>query len=472
YAAWKPIVREAMEYIGSRLPPERLIPKLVEQIMKPDQPLELRFIEFIARMPTLQKLGQIIARNQHLDPRFRGQLIHLENSIRDVSPSEIEKLLHRRLGKKLTQFQVKIKELIHSEASVSAVTHFTWINPQTLKKEEGVFKIQKPGIARNFKEEMKILSGLAGHLNRHCSDHVLSEVDLPGLFKEVKDHLKRELDARHEQRNLSTAFEHYRNVPGIRVPRLIPEFCTPTITAMSYEPGRKVTDAYPSNSWRKNEIATRMVETLIAEPLYSSTEEAIFHADPHAGNLFVDESTHELVVFDWSLTESLSRDERKNMTRLFSALALRDEHMIFQVIQDLSTGSTEESSQVIYQKIHDFLGKLHPFHLPSLKQLLQLLDDIGMAGIKFSTGMIIFRKVLLTLEGVLADVGGRTPLETILARYAFKDWVRMAWGMQGLDWLNKPSTLSPMDTMSLIQSAQWYGLRTGMQALSRVLEKP
>lgn len=471
YEAWKPIVKEAVIFIASRLPPERLIPKLARQISHPDTPLELRFVQFVEQMPTLQKLGQIIARNKNLDPRFRSQLTLLENSIRDVTAKELQTVIKRRLRKKLIQYRVELEEVIHSEASVSAVVRFRWRNPHRLRFEDGILKVQKPGIAKNFKSEIKILEGLGSHLDQHDNQHLLSQVDLRGLLVDIKSHLLQELDARREQANLRTAQKQYHRLPGVRVPELIEALCTPTITAMSFENGCKVTDAYLSNHWRKNELATKVVKTLIANPLYSSDETTLFHADPHAGNLFVDENTHELLILDWSLTEKLSTQERKSLLLLLSAIFLRDEQLIFQFLSDLSSNA-EEKTEALYRTLDKFLRALPPVNLPTLNQVLKLLDDLGLEGIQFSKGLVIFRKVLLTLDGVLKDIGGNISLESTLAHYAFKEWIQRAWGLKGLEMLGKPCLLSTMDSISLMQSAQWFGLRTGIHIMSKLIHGP
>jgi ubiquinone biosynthesis protein len=147
------------------------------------------------------------------------------------------------------------------------VIRFRWKNPHTLQTEEGVFKVQKPGIARNFESELQILNGLARHLSSHDRKHVLSEVDLPNLLSDVKTHLKMELDVRHEQKNLLAAQRRLGRVKGIRVPELIEELCTPTITAMTFEEGCKVTEAYKASPWRKTDLTVKVVEHLIANPL-------------------------------------------------------------------------------------------------------------------------------------------------------------------------------------------------------------
>src|ERR1035438_6003216 len=80
YVAWRPPVRDAMMFVVARLSPARLAPKLLEQLELPlDTSAEVRLLRLIAKVPGLQKLGQVIARNQHLRPALRTALERLEN---------------------------------------------------------------------------------------------------------------------------------------------------------------------------------------------------------------------------------------------------------------------------------------------------------------------------------------------------------------------------------------------------------
>jgi len=91
YLNWRAPVRDSMMFVVARLSPQRLAPKLLEQIELPfDTPAELRLLRLIAKVPGLQKLGQVIARNQHLHPALRKALSRLENGIRDVRPEDIQ----------------------------------------------------------------------------------------------------------------------------------------------------------------------------------------------------------------------------------------------------------------------------------------------------------------------------------------------------------------------------------------------
>ena len=161
YAQWRPLVRDAMVFVMSRLSTPRLASKLVEQSYLPSNASpERRFLGVIAKMPGLQKLGQVLARNRHLHPSLRDALSELENGISDVKPEEIRALICEELGARLESCAVEAEPAIFYEASVSAVLRFTWWNPDTRKQERGVFKVLKPHISACFAEDMDLLRQL------------------------------------------------------------------------------------------------------------------------------------------------------------------------------------------------------------------------------------------------------------------------------------------------------------------------
>jgi ubiquinone biosynthesis protein len=168
------LVRETMLFVVSRLSAARLAPKVVEQTeLAADTPPEVRLLRFIAKVPGLQKIGQALARNRKLDARIRRALTALENGISDVSIDEIRAVIVQELGSQIETYAVEIDPAILSEASVSAVVGFTWRNPESRRRERGVFKVLKPHIPGYYAQDMKILQQLAGHLARkHRADGV------------------------------------------------------------------------------------------------------------------------------------------------------------------------------------------------------------------------------------------------------------------------------------------------------------
>src|SRR5579859_521832 len=244
YLEWRPPVRDAMMFVVAHLSPARLAPKLLEQLELPlNTSAEERLLRLIAKVPGLQKLGQVIARNQHLRPALRDALARLENGIRDVRPEDIVAIIRQELGRRVEKYSVDIAPGILSEASVSAVVRFTWLDPDSGQRERGVFKVLKPHIPEYFAEDMEYLQGLAQYFSDRQHNYGFPAHLLPDTFKKVRRLLRHEVNFIREQKTLLEAGNLYRSMKGVRVPRLIRPLCSSRITALTEERGIKVTNA-------------------------------------------------------------------------------------------------------------------------------------------------------------------------------------------------------------------------------------
>jgi ubiquinone biosynthesis protein len=469
YLKWRPPVRDCMVFVIGRISPARLAPKLLEQLELPVKtPPETRLLRLIARVPGLQKLGQVIARNQHLRPALRNALARLENSIRDVKPEEIRAIIQKDLGPRLEAYEVSIATTILSEASVSAVVRFTWRNPKSGQRERGVFKVLKPHIPEYFAEDMDYLQGLAQYFgDRHHTYGFPAEL-IPDTFKKVRRLLQHEVNFVREQKTLIEAWGLYRSMPGVRVPRVIKPLCTPRITALTEERGIKVTNAaarLPVS--RRSRVAEQIIEALVAVPLLSAQEDAIFHGDPHAGNLLYDNRTGELTIIDWALRERLSRDQRRHLALLFLMVSLRDPVGASDEVLALSQQRIRSDSpraEGVRAVVTSFLDELPVRRLPSGADAMKLLERIAVQGVKFPGPLVMLSKVMFTLDGILNDIAGSdTGMGFTIARHVAQHWLS--------DRAAYRSPLMTRDWITLQCSVLLYTGRLWLQAEQAILDR-
>jgi len=429
YENWRAPVREAMMFVVAHLSPARLAPKVLEQLELPKRTsAEARLLRLIAKVPGLQKLGQVIARNQNLRPALRDALARLENGIRDVKVEEIREIIHRDLGERLKMYDVRVERKILSEASVSAVLRFTWRDPESGRRERGVFKVLKPHIPEYFAEDMDYLQGLAHHFaDRHHTYGFPSHL-IPDTFKKVRRLLRHEVNFRREQKTLLEAGDLYRNLRGVRVPRLIRPLCSSRITALTEERGIKVTNAAARLAVsQRRRVAEQLVEALVAFPLLSSREDVIFHGDPHAGNLLYDRKTGELTIIDWALRERLSREQRRHLAVLFAMVGLRDavgtRNEVFALTQQ-KIRSSSARGRAIGDTVAHFLDELPATSWPSMVDVMRLLERLAMTGVRFPVSLIMLSKVMFTLDGILGDIAGAdTEMGAAIVRHMVKHWI-------------------------------------------------
>jgi ubiquinone biosynthesis protein len=469
YLKWRPPVRDSMMFVVTRLSPARLAPKLLEQLELPlETTPEARLWLLIAKVPGLQKLGQVIARNQHLRPALRNALARLENGIRDVKPEAIREIIERELGPKVKTFDVRIAPAILSEASVSAVVRFTWKDSATSTRQRGVFKVMKPHIPEYFAEDMDYLQGLAEYFGDQHHTYGFPSDLIPDTFKKVRRLLQHEVNFKREQKTLIEAGSLYRNMPGVRVPRLIKPLCTPRITALTEEFGIKVTNAAARLPLvRRRQIAERLIEALVAVPLLSSRDDAVFHGDPHAGNLLYNRRTDELTIIDWALREHLSREQRRHLAMLFLMVSLRDPLGTCDAVLALSQypiGSDSRRAQVLAETIRDFFEQLPVKRLASSVDAMKLLELMALKGVKFPGALVMLSKVMFTLDGILHDVGGtESAMGFTIARHVAQRWIsdRKAYR----------SPLKTGDWITLQCSALLLGSRLWLRGEQAVLDR-
>jgi ubiquinone biosynthesis protein len=445
YAEWRPLVYDAMVFFGSHLSTARLAPKLVEQIaLPPDTPPEKRLLRLIARVPGLQKLGQVIARNRHLHRSLRHELTQLENGICDVTAGEIRSIITENLGPSLERYAVKIRPGIFCEASVSAVVQFTWYNPQRRHRERGVFKVMKPHVRDYFAEDMDLLARLAKHLGSKHRAYGFAEHTIPDTFNDVRRLLEHEVEFVREQENLQQASRFYSSARFVRIPRVILPLCTSRVTALTEEHGKKITTGVTRMPrWRRARMAERLIEAVVAFPLLAPGRESLFHADPHAGNLLYNQRTGRLTLLDWALTSQITDEERRKFVLLFLMILLRDSQGVCGVIETLRQGARKpdrRQAQVIREQVRLFFEERPLIRIPGAADMVDLLERIAWQGVRLPTHLIMLRKALFTLDGILHDIGGPSVnMEVVLVQRLLQNWLenpmRIGWPLVLGDWI-------------------------------------
>jgi len=465
YSEWRPLVHDAMVFFGSHLSTARLAPKLVEQIeLPPDTPPEKRLSRLIARVPGLQKLGQVIARNRHLRRSLRRELTQLENGIYDVTAEEIRTIIVESLGPSLQRHAVKIEPKLLCEASVSAVVRFTWYNPERRQRERGVFKVMKPYVRAYFAEDMALLARLAKHLGSKHDEYGFAEHTLPETFDDVRRLLQHEVEFVREQTNLQEASRFYSSAKFVHIPHVIQPLCTSTITALSEEHGKKITTAVAGMPrWRRGRIAEQLIEAVVAVPLLTPGMNCMFHADPHAGNLLYNKRTRVLTLLDWALTGHITEEQRRQFALLFLMILLRDSQGICEVIEALSPARrrSRRQARVIREQVTQFFGAQPLARVPGAVDVVDLLERIAWQGVRLPTHLVMLRKALFTLEGILHEIAGSSvSMEWVMAQRLLQNWLEnpthLGWPLSLRDWI------------AVYWSAMLYGSRLAIGGLQHV----
>lgn len=427
YAAYRPLLADGLTFFLERLSPIRQQAVLAAQLRLPaNASPERRVLALLLLCPTLHKLGQVVAHDSRLSPDLRRRLQQLESLPPGDSLDRIRPLLDRELGHVAG---LEIARTAIAEASVAVVVPFLWRQAGESPPQRGVLKVLRPGVRDRLDEELAIWPALGNHLEQRCLFYRLPALAYGQTLETVARLLASEVRLQREQAHLKQAAAFYADSPDVLIPRLFP-FSTPSVTAMERVDGCKVTTPgqSPQDMQQRGE---RIVHALLARPFWQGEEAgAVFHADPHAGNLLTT-ADGRLAIIDWALTTRLSKRQCEAVVQLLlGALTLSDRRACA-AIAALAEPVDHARLQLAVGKA---IGQVRTGRFPGVDWMTSLLDEVAMASaVRFPEEMTLFRKALLTLSGVVDDVSPRASIDRVLLRegalrffsgLAWRPWIR------------------------------------------------
>jgi ubiquinone biosynthesis protein len=401
YARFARPVKEGLLVFLSGLPGETQQAILDEQMaLALDATLSERLGRLARRSPVLHKLGQVLARDVRLAEELRAQFRPLESLPPTVDVETIRQAITQELGP-LEARRIKLAESPIAEASVAVVIPFHAEGVRGPYK--GVFKLLKPGIAERLDLELELIGRVGTHLDDQCDALGIPSLDYRETFDQVREKLRCEIQLDREQRNLAEAAEFYADEPNVQIPTLLVH-STPRVTAMERIFGEKVTDHRLDARTDRERLARLVIRALLGQPIFSRAAQAMFHSDPHAGNLLYTRDGR-LAILDWSLVGHLGEAERIAMGQIVLGAVTLDAPRIVDLLADLGERQAVDR-RALRRIVDDSLRSVRRGQLPGLAWLIELLDDATQtARLRVGTDMMLFRKTLHMLEGVIGELG-------------------------------------------------------------------
>jgi ubiquinone biosynthesis protein len=380
--------------------------------------------------PVLHKLGQVLARDQRLAEELRCELRPLESLPPSTNLETVQAILADELGP-LESRGISLLGPPIAEASVAVVIPFR----DAQSGSNGVFKVLKPGIQERLELELELLGRVGSHLDEQCAELSIPQLDYRDTFEQVRDKLLWETRLDQEQRHLIEADAFYSDDAGVLIPALLDQ-CTPRVTAMERVFGVKVTDHELECAVGKRRLADAVSRSLVARPVFSRQNRAMFHSDPHAGNILYTRDGR-LAILDWSLIGHLNDPERIAMGQIVLGAVTLDAARIVAVLTELDV-QRQVNQWALRAVVDKWLYRIRRGQLPGLTWLVGMLDEATQSSrLRVGTDMMLFRKSLHTLEGVVRDLGAEdADIETtLLSEFLFQ--FAMEWPVR---WFSLPDS--------------------------------
>ena len=275
----------------------------------------------------LIKLGQFLSTRVDVLPvEVTRELADLQD---EVPPEPVEAILaviESELGP-VDRFFAFFDRDVQAAASLGQVHR-----AQLVDGEPVVVKVLRPGIEELIDVDLKAVQTVARWIGRYPP--IRRRMDLLALLDEFSRTLYEELDYLSEARNAETFAANFASDPHIYIPAPYWTHTTRRVLTLEEVGNIKIVDfeGIDAAGISRPAVALRLFRAYLQQVFY----DGFFHADPHAGNLFVCPLDHQgdngglpgrpflLIFVDFGMVAHVTPAVRRQLRELAIGLGTRD----------------------------------------------------------------------------------------------------------------------------------------------------
>ena len=337
--------------------------------------------------PTFIKFGQILStRTELLPPPMIEELKKLQDHVAPIPYSKIAPTILKTCPV-LGDCFLEVEEQPIASASLAQV-HRARLRDGT----RVVLKVQRPNIQQLIETDLAILRSLAARLEFSFPD---SRVYNPsGMVQDFARQIRRELDFIQDGKNAERLARNFRNVPGIKIPRIYWEYSSNQNLVMEYIEGVRVDDVA---GIRRAGVDPRVISDRGFDAYMKMIfEDGFFHGDPHPGNLLVTPAG-DLAFLDFGIVGVLSPEKRELFTRLLIGINESDPELVMKAFEGLGIDfqriDRDALKDDLYVMLYDHEYTLREFHFSSMVE--GLTDVMRRHQLRVPMTLMLMLKVIM-----------------------------------------------------------------------------
>jgi predicted unusual protein kinase regulating ubiquinone biosynthesis (AarF/ABC1/UbiB family) len=265
--------------------------------------------------PTFIKLAQVFgARADILPEPYLGAIGQLTDQVPPLPPGIAEQVIERELGEPAEQVFARFDSAPLAAASLGQV------HRARHGDREVVVKVLRPGVEETVRRDLDISFRILFLVNLLFPNHHTRAIST--IVTEFSKRISSELDFREEARNADILRRNFAAEPRVVVPEVVGALTRRRVLVLEYVEGTRIDRLHQRLAAGELSLDL-LIATIVEVYIKMMLEDGFFHADPHAGNLLVDESGR-LVLLDFGMVVQVERETRARMVRTVVAAARQD----------------------------------------------------------------------------------------------------------------------------------------------------
>ena len=353
--------------------------------------------------PIFVKFGQILStRRDLIPPDVAAELTLLQDRVAPFDGLQAREMVELALERSIEEAYASFDTTPLASASIAQVHAATMHPGDGNGPRDVVVKVLRPGIRRQIAADIALLSSIASIVER---THPAADKIRPReIVAEIEATLSGELDLQREAGNASLLRRNWLGSPDLYVPEVVWTHTAERAMTMERVYGIPSDDivALDAAGIDRKALAAKGVRLFYQQVFRDN----FFHADAHAGNIWVDATRKEnprFIALDFGIMGQLSSEDQYYLAENFMAIFNRDYRRIAELHVQAgwmpSTIRIDELEAATRAVCEPYFTR--PLSEISLAEVLvKLFRTAQRYQLTLQPQLILLQKTLLNIEGV------------------------------------------------------------------------
>jgi ubiquinone biosynthesis protein len=348
--------------------------------------------------PIFVKFGQVLSTRRDLLPAdIAEELTLLQDRVAPFPGENAQALIEAALGRPVSEVYAEFDLTPLASASIAQVHAARFHDGR-----EVVVKVLRPDIRKRIAADVDLLRTLASLADRHhpAADKIRAQE----VVSEIEATLHAELDLQREGANASQMRRTWLDSDDLYVPEVFWDYSTETVLTMERVRGIPSDDvaALDAAGIDRKALAAKGVRVFYTQVFRDN----FFHADAHAGNIWVDatrQANPRFIAIDFGIVGQLDRRDQYYLAENFMAIFQRD----YRRIAELHIEAGWMPSHIRIDELEAATRSVcEPYFTRPLSEislgevLVKLFKTAQRYELTLQPQLILLQKTLLNIEGV------------------------------------------------------------------------
>lgn len=410
--------------------------------------------------PTFIKFGQIVAdRPDIASEGLRAELKKLQSSARPMDDDVAISIIENELGASLDSIFKDFNKNHIASASIGQVYKAT-----LLTGEQVVLKVQRPNIRNKITLDIKLLQIFARKIQNQYPE--ISNFNLIRFVEDFGEIMLKELDFLYEMANMMRFTHMFKADKRAYIPNVFSKYSTSKLLVIEYIEGEA-----PDNL--ENLVNKGYDPKIIAESgmdiiLTMILKHGFFHADPHAGNIFI-RKNNQIVLIDFGMCASLKPKQIEGLIDFLIGFSSNNPHKIAKALLKLTEVDSIREMESLEWEIKELIQKYTYFDYQQVDISGLFTDTFKLLmkyGITIPSSLYMLLKTLVTIQKVAESLSVKIDFVEMIKPYAEeKIKERFSWENIKSKMVNSAEDLLylvdslPKDIRSIVKGLKENGLQ-------------